>query len=236
MNSNFNWHKLLKVLLFGLLAVVAVLYIVLPLLNNVGMRVGDLLIAAIGKYPFGAFIVACIFGLIIWGARQKPPQTPIVGKDPKPTMNDYQTIAKTIFVVVKNIGETFGFAPVRGYTDIYVDEADRILQWENVWGMKFKLLKQRCTNSIDLALALQAFQQEVDSVLENYNPSKLSKIKYPYGGTLKSIIQIADMDDGNAYVYLYAVLVTSDTYFKQKAENERNDVAKTVADTEDNDF
>lgn len=237
MKNNNNWDKWAKYALFGLLAVLLLLLVVIPAVEILLGYAGNFLFDYINKHPVGVFIVVCVLGFIVWCMYQKPIQKPIeIIRDPEPTMTDYETIVKTIYAAAKNICDSLGLVAARSYADLYVDEADRILQWENVWGMKYKLRKQRSTTNFDKAFAIEAFQNEIESVMRKYNPSKLAKHYYPYGGVLKSTVQVADIEDGNAFVYIYVVLAMTDTYFVQKANDERDDVAETEAETDDTDF
>lgn len=234
MNSNFNWHKLLKVLLFGLLAVVAVLYIVLPLLNNVGMRVGDLLIAAIGKYPLGmALIVGSLAYIAYCINSHSKPDTP-APLPPPPTMEDYFTVLNTIRPAVAEVASVLGLAPVYSHTDMAVDSVERILRWGRVWGLCYKALKLPGTTDFDVEKAARILQAQVKTVLERDNPSRLAATKFNYCGSFEPIIQIAEVKDGEAYIHIFAVIASED-YFKQKANEERlhNQSIKTDADDAD---
>lgn len=234
--NRFDWKKWAKYSIIGLLAVCLIFWVVIPAVEIIGINVLNFLFDYIQEHLFGVFIAACVLGFIVWCAYQRPTKGPEPERDVKPTMTDYETIVKTIYAATKNVSESLGLVPARSYADLYVDEADRILQWENVWGMKFKLHKQRSTTNFDKAFAMEVLQNEVESVMRKHNPSKLAKLYYPYGGVLKSTVQVADIDDGNAFVYIYVVLALTDTYFIQKANDERDDVAETEADTDDTDF
>lgn len=229
---NYNWKRLAIIVLLSLVAVAGILYVALPAINAVGMRLEDAVIAAIKKYPMGVFIIAGVLVLIVYGIKQKPQ----ILVPPPPTMADYFKILDTIRPAVAEVASVLGLAPIDSTTDMAANGAERILQWGRVWGLKYKALKQKSA-SIDVDLARRVIQQQVATVLDRENPSKLTEINFNHYGHLVPCIQIDEIKDDDAYIYIYVVMA-SKTYFAQKEREARNRVSTlhTETNTDDTDF
>jgi len=154
----------------------------------------------------------------------------------KPTPEDYQAVLATVKPALATVAPALGLAPIHEHTDISADPEEQILPWGKVWRMKFKVLKQNATTSIDKELCRSVIQAQVKSVLERSNPSGFSDVRFQRGGTFVPIIQVDEVLPGDAFVYLF-VVIASQEYFQQKADwQSRKNVLSTGADTDDLDF
>lgn len=154
----------------------------------------------------------------------------------KPTPEDYQAALATVKPALATVAPALGLAPIYEHTDISADPEEQILPWGKVWRMKFKVLKQNATASIDKELCRSIIQAQVKSVLVRDNPSGFSNIHFQRGGTFVPIIQVDEVLPGDAFVYLF-VAIASQEYFQQKADwQNRKKMLPTGADTDDLDF
>ena len=154
----------------------------------------------------------------------------------EPTMGDYFAVLETLRPAVAEVAQALELAPVYSHTDMAADSEERILSWGKVWRMKYKAPKKSAVAVIDTALCKRIIQAQVKTVLERDNPSGFSAVRYQHGGSFTSVIQIDEIKDGDAYIYIFAV-IASDTYFRQKAEwRNRHDVLAIRGDSNDDDF
>ena len=56
---------------------------------------------------------------------------------------------------------------------------------------------------------------QVKTVLERDNPSQFTEIRYNNHGTFEPVIQIDEVQDGEAYIHIF-VVIASNTYFKNR--------------------
>ena len=151
-------------------------------------------------------------------------------------MGDYFAVLETLRPAVAEVAQALELAPVYSHTDMAADSEERILSWGKVWRMKYKAPKKSAVAVIDTALCKRIIQAQVKTVLERDNPSGFSAVRYQHGGSFTSVIQIDEIKDGDAYIYIFAV-IASDTYFRQKAEwRNRHDVLAIRGDSNDDDF
>lgn len=239
MKNKIDWNKLAKYAVIGVVAVLLLLWVVIPVAGIIAGHVGEFIISYIDNHLVGVSVVALIAGGICFVAWQTPQNTPPDSTKamPKPTEEDYFKILKTIRPAVAEVASTLGLAPIDTRKDMAANEKERILQWGNVWGFKYKALKLSSTADIDVEQVRRVIQTQVATVLERDNPTKLVEKYYNYCGHLEPIIQIAEVKDDDAYIYIYAVMA-SGTYFKQ-VEQENDDRVSTLhtqADASDTDF
>lgn len=237
MKNNKNWDKLAKYAMIGLLATVLLLWVAIPAAEIILGYVGNFLFDYIDKHPVGVFIVVCIVSVVlymVYKASIAPPPASAKAM-PKPTLQDYFKVLETIRPAVAEIASTLGLAPIDNHTDMAADGAERILCWGKVWGFRYKARKLSSTANIDVEQACRVIQAQVATVLDRDNPSKLTEINYNYYGQLVPVIQIAEVKDGDAYIYIYVVMA-SDTYFKQVEDEKRASTLHTETDTNDKDF
>lgn len=234
--KNYNWKRLAIIVLLSLIAVAVMLYIVLPATNAIGMRLGDAVIATTEKYPIGVLITFGVLGFIAYCLKRQ--ETIIIDGDDedRPTMADYFKILDTIRPAVAEVASVLGLAPIDSTTDMAANGAERILKWGRVWGLKYKALKQKSA-SIDVDLARRVIQEQVATVLDRDNPSKLTEINFNHYGHFVPCIQIDEIKDDDAYVFIYVVMA-SKTYFAQKEQEARKRVSTlhTETNTDDTDF
>ncbi len=235
MKNNDNWQKWAKYAIIGLVAVVLLLWAVIPAAEIILGHAGNFLFDYVGKHPVGVALIGCVIGFIAYAATRPQPEAPS-GKDlPMPTMSDYFKILETIRPAVAEIASTLGLAPIDCHTDMAADGAERILKWGKVWGFKYKARKLAATTNIDVEQARRVIQAQVATVLDRDNPSKLTETNYNYYGQLVPVIQINEVRDDDAYIYIYVVMA-SDTYFKQVEAEKRDNTLHTQADANDADF
>ncbi len=215
-----------KVLLNVLLFVLMTAFLTLS-----GLIFLNLIISKIHVVIIGGFLAAGSYSALIklFDAGEPEPLK-------KPTVEDYKVVLETIKPAAATVAQALGLAPIYGHTDISADPEEWILPWGKVWQMKFKLLKKDASAPIDTALCKRIIQAQVKSVLERENPSGLANVRFQWGGRMEPIIQIRDVSDGDAFVYLFAVIASAE-YFNQKSEWEnRSRLLTTGADTDDVDF
>ncbi len=235
--KNNNWNKWAKYAIIGLLAAALLLWVVIPASEILLGHAGNFLFSYIEKHLVGVFFVTCIIGFVAYGAYKASlaPAPASLKTMPKPTMQDYFKVLETVRPAVAEVASALGLAPIDSHTDMAADGPERILQWGKVWGFKYKARKLAATTNIDVEQARRVIQAQVATVLDRDNPSKLTETNYNYYGQLVPIIQIHEVKDNDAYVYIYVVMA-SDTYFKQKEAEERASTIRTEADTDDSDF
>lgn len=233
MKNNKNWNTWTKYAMVGLLAAILLLWIVIPAAEIILGHAANFLFGYIEQHPVGVFIVACIAGVVLYLAYFTTPPIPAKAM-PKPTSQDYFKILETVRPAVAEIASTLGLAPIDNHTDMAADGPERILQWDKVWGLKYKARKLTTAN-IDVEQACRVIQAQVGTVLDRDNPSKLSEINFNYYGQLVPVIQIAEVKDDDAFIYIYVVMA-SDTYFKQKEAEKRASTLHIQTDTSDGDF
>lgn len=155
---------------------------------------------------------------------------------PKPTPEDYQAVLTTVKPALATVAPALGLAPIYEHSDISADPEEQILPWGNVYRLKFKVLKQNATASIDKELCRSVIQAQIKSVLARDNPSGFANIHFQRGGTFVPIIQVDEVLPGDAFVYLF-VAIASQEYFQQKADwQNRKNMLPTGTDTDDLDF
>lgn len=237
MKSNKNWDKWAKYVMIGLVVVVLTLFVGIPAIEIILGYTGILLFDYIEKHPLGVLIVACIAGMFsyfIYNSSNTSDPIPDKAQE-KPSERDYFVILETIRLAVAEVAQALGLAPIDSHTDMAANRAERILSWGKVWGFKYKALKLSSTATIDVEQACRIIQAQVETVLDRDNPSKLTEINTFCLGCFESVIQIAEVKDDDAYIYIYVVMA-SDTYFKQKEAENRASTLHTEADTSDTDF
>ena len=212
--KNYNWKKLAIIVLLSLVAAAVMLYIMLPAINAVGMRLGDAVIAAIEEYPMGVFIIAGVLVLIAHGVTH-PKEEKKTKWEPKPTESDYYAVLQTLRPAVAEVAGALGLAPIYSHTDMTADPEERIIPGIFFWGMKYKAPKRNVTDTIDEEQARRIIQSQVKTILETTNPSRFTEIRYNHHGTFEPIIQIDEVQDGEAFVSLF-VVIASDTYFRNR--------------------
>lgn len=154
----------------------------------------------------------------------------------KPTQEDYQAILATVKPALAAVAPALGLAPVYEHTDICADPEEQILPWGKVWRMKFKVLKQSATTSIDKELCRSVIQAQVKSVLARENPAGFANVRFQRGGTFVPIIQVDEVLQGDAFVYLF-IAVASQEYFQQKSDwQNRKNTLPTEVSSDDEDF
>jgi len=154
----------------------------------------------------------------------------------KPTKEDYDSIGLTVKSALKSVASALGLAPIHGYTDITLDAEDMIMEWGKVWRLGYGTLKKTAGSVLDLDLCERVIQAQIKTTLYRENPSGFSEVRFPWGGKLVPVIQVDEVRQDDAYIYVMVVLA-SDTYFKQKShlENQRT-MLMTGTDTDDPDF
>lgn len=236
-SNNFDWNKLAKYAAIGVVAVFLLLWIVIPAAEIILSHAGKFLMSYIDNHPLFFSVMTLIavgIGYIAYEASITPPPTPAKAM-PEPTAQDYFKILETVRPAVAEIASTLGLAPIDNHTDMAADGAERILRWDKVWGFRYKARKLAATTNIDVEQARRVIQAQVGTVLDRDNPSKLSEINFNYCGHLEPVIQIAEVKDDDAYIFIYVVMA-SDTYFKQKEAENRASTLHTQAEASDTDF
>lgn len=235
-NQKKNWEKFAKYAGIGLLVALVLLVIIIPAFEIISIYAGNLLLKYVEHHPLGVTIVGAIIGFITYGMLH-PKAEESEEKLSKPTMEDYNTALKTIRLAMREVASALELAPIESHTNIAADpDEGRIVSWERVWGMKYKVMKKKATQKIDEAHAARIIQAQVKTVLQRKNPSRYADIWFPYRGVSEPILQIADVkDEGGAYIYIY-VVQASKTYFEQKANEEDNENFEPEADSADDDF
>ena len=237
MKSNKNWNKWAKYAMIGLVAVVLILLVGIRAIEIILGYTGTLLFDYVEKHTLGVLIVACIAGAVsyyVYKFSNASDPTPVKAMA-MPTSQDYFKILETVRPAVAEIASALGLAPIDNHTDMAADGPERILQWGKVWGFKYKALKQSSTANIDVEQARRVIQTQVGTVLDQDNPSKLTEINFDHYGHFVPVIQIAEVKDDDAYIYIYVVMA-SHTYFKQKEAENRASTLHTEADASDTDF
>lgn len=231
-----NWKKFALYAGISLLAAILLLWLVIPAAEIILNRAANFLFSYIDRHPVGVTIVGAIIGFITYGMLH-PKAEESEEKLSKPTMEDYNTALKTIRLAMREVASALELAPIESHTNIAADpDEGRIVSWERVWGMKYKVKKKKATQRIDEAHAARIIQAQVKTVLQRKNPSRYADIWFPYRGVSEPILQIADVkDEGGAYIYIY-VVQASKTYFEQKANEEDNENFEPEADSADDDF
>lgn len=229
-----GWKKFAKYAGIGLLTAILLLWVVIPAAEIILDHAANFLFGYIEQHPVGVFIVTCIAGVILYLAcfTTPPDHTKAM---PKPTSQDYFKVLETVRPAMAEIASALGLAPIDNHTDMAANGPERILKWDKVWGLKYKALKLTSTAKIDEEQALRVIQTQVGTVLDRDNPSKLSEINFNYYGQLVPVIQIAEVKDDDAYIYIYVVMA-SNTYFKQKEAEKRASTLHIQTDTSDGDF
>ena len=237
MKNNKNWDKWAKYAVIGLVVVLLLLWIVIPAAEIILSHAGKFLISYIDNHPLFFSVMALIaggIGYIAYKTSITHPPAPTKAM-PEPTSQDYFKILETIRPAVAEIASSLGLATIDNHTDMAADGPECILQWGKVWGLKYKARKLACTTNIDVKQARRVIQTQVGTVLDRDNPSKLTEINYNYCGQLVPVIQIAEVKNDDAYIYIYVVMA-SDTYFKQKEAEDRASTLHTETDASDADF
>lgn len=151
----------------------------------------------------------------------------------KPTADDYNAVHKTLKPALAKVAPALGLAPIHGYTDITLNPDDMITEHGKVWRLGFGALKKTAGVEVDLSLCQRVIQAQVKSVLERENPAGFSNIRFPYGGRLEPVIQIDEVMQDDAYLYVFAVIATK-SYFQWK--NQANPLYSFGIDMDDDDF
>lgn len=153
-----------------------------------------------------------------------------------PTMSDYTAVLETLKPALAKVAPALGLAPIYSYTDITLNEDETITKWGKVWRMGYGTLKKTAGVDVNTDMCRRVIQAQVKTVLERENPSGFSNVRFPRGGRFEPIIQIDEVMQDDAYVYIFSALA-SDAYFSQKAEWEsRRNLLTMGADTDDEDF
>lgn len=137
---------------------------------------------------------------------------------------------------VAAVVQPLGLAPIYSHTDMEADSEEQILPWGNVWRMKYKALKKSVDAPIDEKTCRRIIQAQVKTTLERSNPSGFANIRFTWGGRAEAIIQIDEILNGDAYIYIFAI-VSSSQYFHQKCNwKNRKNAPPTEVNTDDEDF
>lgn len=239
MKNKIDWNKFAKYAGIGLVVVALLMWVVIPAAEVILGHAGNFLIGYIDSHPVGVFAVVSIAaGICYVGYKAANAPAPAPTKAmPEPTSQDYFKILETLRPAVAEIASTLGLAPIDNHTDMAAAGPERILSWGKVWGLKYKARKLSSTTIIDVEQALRVIQTQVAIVLDRDNPTKLTETNFNYYGQLLPVIQIAEVKDDDAYIYIYVVMA-SDTYFKQVEEEKKNKTSTlhTQADASDTDF
>jgi len=235
--NNIDWNKGAKYALIGLLAAALLLWVIIPAAEIILGHAGNFLFSYIEKHPVGVFLVSCIIGFGAYAAYKAslaPAPAPL--KDmPQPTISDYFKILETVRPAVAEVASALGLAPIDSHTDMAANGPERILKWGKVWGFKYKARKLAATTNVDVEQARRVIQTQIATVLDRDNPSKLTETNYNYYGQLVPVIQISEVRDDDAFIYLYVVMA-SDSFFKQKDAETRGNTLHTEEDADDADF
>lgn len=135
----------------------------------------------------------------------------------KPTAEDYEAVHKTLKPALAKIAPALGLAPIHRYTDIKLNPDDMITEHGKVWRLGFGALKKTAGIDLDENLCRRVIQAQVKTVLERENPAGFSNVRFPYGGTFESIIQIDEVLQDDAYIYILTV-IASNAYFCQRRD------------------
>lgn len=231
---NYNWKRLAIIVLLCLVAVAVCMYVVLPLLNILGVGVAETSINLMRKYPVGTFIMLSMLGLIAYGVTH-PKEEKKTKWEPKPTESDYYAVLQTLRPAVAEVAGALGLAPIYSHTDMTADPEERIIPGIYFWGMKYKAPKRNVTDTIDEEQARRIIQSQVKTILETTNPSRFTEIRYNHHGTFEPIIQIDEVQDGEAFVSLF-VVIASDTYFRNRKVTGGGAATLHTAAADDTDF
>lgn len=232
-----DWKKWAVYSAIGLAAVCFLFWVVIPAAEIILGYAGNFLFAYIDKHPVGVFIAASIAGFFVHAATRPQPEEDHNPKwEPKPTESDYFTVLQTLRPAVAEVAEALRLAPIYSHTDMAADPKERIIPGIYFWGLNYKAPKRNVTDTIDVEQARRVIQAQVKTVLERDNPSRFTDTIFPYHGTLEPVIQIDEVQDGEAYIHIFAV-IASDTYFKnRKKTNGDGPTLHTEADTDDPTF
>ena len=140
----------------------------------------------------------------------------------KPTAEDYEAVNKTLKPALSKISSAIGLSPLHRYDDIRLDPDDMITQHGKIWRFGFGALKKTAGIDLDENLCKRAIQAEVKRVLERENPAGFSEVRFPYGGTFEPIIQIDEVLQDEAYIYIL-VVIASNAYFRQRRDRTNQD-------------
>lgn len=154
----------------------------------------------------------------------------------KPTTDDYMAVLATLKPAMVKVAPALGLAQIYGYTDITLDADDMITKWGRVWRMGYGALKKTAGVDVDLEMCRRVIQAQVKMVLERENPSGFTNVRFPRGGRFEPVIQIDEIMQDEAYVYIFAALASNE-YFCQKAEwSNRGKMLAGKNDIGDEDF
>lgn len=174
-----------------------------------------------------------IIGFLVAGAYslyQKLTGVPEPERLCKPTAEDYEAVNKTLKPALSKIAPALGLAPIHRYDDIRLDPDDMITEHGKIWRLGFGALKKTVGVDLNENQCKRAIQAEVKRVLERENPAGFSEVRFPYGGTFEPIIQIDEILQDDAYIYILAV-IASNTYFRQRRDrNNQDEVRPTPQD------
>lgn len=143
----------------------------------------------------------------------------------RPTAEDYAAVHKTLKSALAKVAPTLGLAPIHRYTDIKLNPDDMITEHGRVWRLGFGALKKTAGVDLDEDLCKRVIQSQVRSVLERENPAGFSNVRFPYGGTFESIIQIDEVLQDDANIYILAA-IASEAYFRQRDAWENQEQAQ----------
>ena len=205
--------------------IAAVIMVAVALAVGVLALVWKILGTLLGKI-FSVPLLLLILGLAAKGQQRKPEPEALC----KPTAEDYEAVNKTLKPALVKLAPALGLAPIHRYDDIRLDPEDRITQHRTIWRMGFGALKKTVGVDLNENQCKRAIQAEVKRVLERENPAGFSEVRFPYGGTSEPIIQIDEILQDDAYIYILAV-IASNAYFRQKRDrNNQDEVRPTPQD------
>lgn len=232
-----NWKKFALYAGISLLAAIPLLLLVIPATEIILSHAANFLFGYIEQHPVGVTIVGIIIGLVCYAATH-PQEEP--DKKPKwetePTESDYFAVLGTIRPAVAEVAQALGLAPIYSHTDMAADPKERIIPGTYFWGLNYKAPKKNVMDKIDEAQARRVIQAQVKTVLERDNPSRFTEIRYNNQGSFVPIIQIDEVQDGEAYIHIFAV-IASDTYFKNRKQTKGDTSTLHIqTDTSDGDF
>lgn len=148
----------------------------------------------------------------------RKPTEKLVQDDPldKPDQRDYFRALDTLRPAAAEIDQQLRFALIDAFTDMAVNEADRILPWGRCWLMVYKIPKAAAADEINTAQVKRALQAQLVTVLQRDNPSGYAELVFPWHGVDKPILIVHDVLDRDAYAYVFIVKASRE-YFEDMA-------------------
>lgn len=215
-------EKAVPLLAAGLVTVVVlvlVLVLVITALRSIWKRIA------------APVLIAVVIAASYYENRKTPVESAVAKK---PTMTQYITVGSIVKMAAKRIAPILELSPIYEETDIKAAKDERIVPHGRCWLFKYRFLKKSIATIIDTDIAAQAFQNEIQTVLDNDNPAGYDVVRCVYGGVEESVLQVDHMSQNKTYLYLYCCYASNE-YFDLR-EQERKDEHDDTADTEDFEF